>query len=77
MGCENSGKDGGGVSKELDFCLFVTLRVDCKISNLQYSFCNLLYLTLNSKQRAYCPFPNFLRYREIPPFRFHTYKITS
>ena len=39
-GLRNSGKDGGGVSKELDFCLFVTLRVDLQDIYLQYSFYN-------------------------------------
>ena len=76
MGRRDSGEDGQGVSTGLDFCLFVKLQVNCKVYNLQDSFGNSLHLTSSGKQGTYRPLPSFLRYRETPPFRFHTYKVT-
>ena len=76
MGRGDSGEDGKGVSTGLDFCIFVKLQVDCKVSNLQDSFRNSLHLTSSGKPGTYRPLPNFLRYRETPSFRFHIYKVT-
>ena len=75
MGRGDSGEDGKGVSTGLDFCLFVKLQVNCKVSNLQDSLRNSLHLTASGKQGTYRPLPNFLRYCETPPLCFHTYKV--